>query len=74
MSANEIDQNSLEALFARAEILGEISVRPRINGYRHEVAITYLRRSGTLIRAVGLSNSISDALQRALAEASLFKS
>lgn len=74
MSTNEIGQNSLEALWRKAELLGKIVVQPDLNGiYRHQVTISYHRRSGTFICARGASDEVTDAFQRAIAEAATFK-
>ena len=72
---NTIDPNSLEALWVKAESLGEVSVqRPQKESYRYEVSISYHRRSGTYIRAIGRDNELRSALNRVIAEAAALKS
>lgn len=64
----------LEGAWKHAEILGFISVdSPTTGWHRYKVTISFHRRCGSFIQAVGLDDCIEAALRRAINEAGIYK-
>lgn len=60
---------TLDGMWREAEQLGRVSVDHRIFGDAYEVSISFERKSGTRIRAMGKDTNILFALANAINEA-----